>query len=319
MKFFMKYTLLYIFSLFSITIFSQNAVAELKFEEAETAFNNGNYDLTLQKVDEFEGTLGDITDKSLYLRVVSQNKLFNPTIFYTDENQFTLYISLTANATKYLKATENNGLNDKFKEVYAINENLKKLNLPKDKATWQKENQRIEKEERDKQSIKLAQIEQCKKAFKELTIDDLPFGITIEEFQKQYPNVLGENPKKKGYKYWDSYYSKNNVSIEKYSYSFEKFQETDHNIIVTTDLQKDSKICSYIKVIYFYKGKENKQSEFNTKRNELLEKYKYLTNCADPHNSGTEFSVSDGNKIIFIKSTIEDSNYLIYINVTKKL
>ena len=160
----MKQTLLYILLLFSITIFSQNAVAELKFEEAETAFNNANYDLALQKVNEFEDVLGGMTDKSLYLRVISQSKLFNPTIFYTDENQFTLCNSLTANAAKYLKATENNGLNDKFKEVYAISENLKKLNLPKDKTTWQKEKQRIEKE----QQTKLEETKQLEQLYKEI-------------------------------------------------------------------------------------------------------------------------------------------------------
>ena len=86
----MKHFILSFFVLTSTTIFSQNAVAELKFEEAETAFNSGDFELTIQKADEFENTLGNITDKSLYLRVVSQNKLFNPANFYSDEKQFIL-------------------------------------------------------------------------------------------------------------------------------------------------------------------------------------------------------------------------------------
>ncbi|MDR6764430.1 hypothetical protein J2Y38_004663 [Flavobacterium sp. 2755] len=191
----MKQALLYPLLLLSINIFSQNALAELKFEEAETAFNNGDYELTIQKAGEFENTLGGITDKSLYLRLVSQSKLFNAADFYTSEKQFTLYNSLAENIAKYLKATENNGLDDKFKEVYAIGENLKKLNLPKDKTIWKKEQQRIEKEELDRQNAKLEQLELAKKTFEEFTIDDLPFGQTIEEFQKQHPDILPENYK----------------------------------------------------------------------------------------------------------------------------
>ncbi|MEN2416191.1 hypothetical protein [Flavobacterium mesophilum] len=135
----MKNLILAFFLFFTCTIFSQNAFAELKFEEAETAFNNGNYALTIQKVDEFEDTLGNMTDKSLYLRVISQSKLFNVGDFYLDEKQFTLYNSLISNSKKYLKATENNGLNDKFKEVYAISQYVDKLNLPKDKTSYEKE------------------------------------------------------------------------------------------------------------------------------------------------------------------------------------
>ena len=317
----MKYFILSFFVLTSTTIFSQNAVAELKFEEAETAFNSGDFELTIQKADEFENTLGNITDKSLYLRVVSQNKLFNPANFYSDEKQFILCNSLTANVAKYLKATENNGLNDKFKEVYAIGEGLKKLNLPKDKTIWHKENQRIEKEERDKQSAKIAQIEHCKKTFEDLTIDDLPLGITIEEFQKQYPNVLGENPKKIENDNWVIHYPKNNISFSKNRYGtvMDTFDEAGHNIVIITDPKNGGKISHYEKIIYFYKGKENKQSEYNSKKNDLLEKYKYLSVCASSHNSDGVFSVTYNNKTLEIVSIQEPSIYKISLYISKKL
>lgn len=187
----MKHRLLCIFFLFSVTIFAQNAIAELKFEEAETAFNNANYDLTLQKVDEFEKELGGITDKSLYLRIVSQNKLFNPSIFYTDNKQFTLYNSLVDNTNKYLKATVKNGLDDKFKDIYGISENLKKLNFTNDKAIWQKEKQRITNEEQ----LKFEEAKQLELLYKEIApkIDAwewreyVKVGANFKELKKKFP------------------------------------------------------------------------------------------------------------------------------------
>lgn len=187
----MKQSLFWFLLLITTTVFSQNAIAELKFEEAETAFNNSDYALTIQKVDEFEHTLGGITDKSLYLRVVSQSKLLDPAIFYADEKQFELYNSLMQNATKYIKATEKNGLNDKFKEVYSISENLKKLKLPNNKIAWQEEKQRIEK-------AHLAQLEETKlleKLSKEIApkIDGWEWqayvktGENFNELKRKYP------------------------------------------------------------------------------------------------------------------------------------
>jgi len=315
----MKQTLLYVFLLFSDTIFSQNAVAELKFEEAETAFNNANYDLALEKVNEFEDVLGGMTDKSLYLRVISQSKLFSAGNFYVDEKQLTLYNSLIVNSNKYLKATENNGLNDKFKEVYAINENLKKLNLPKDKINYEKEIQKQKALAEKENQAQLVKEEECKKAFEELTIDGLPFGITIEEFQKQYPNVLGENPKKIMNPTWGLYYPKNNVSFNKYGTVLDKFEEAGQNITLITDSKNGGKITTYEKIIYFYNGKENKLSEFNSIKKDLLEKYKYLSDCSKTYNSDTTFEVKYNNKTFSIVSTQDSKIYKISIWVYKKI
>ncbi|UOK43907.1 MULTISPECIES: hypothetical protein [Flavobacterium] len=133
----MKNLILTIFLLISTLTFAQGgALADLKFEDAEAAFNNGDYNLTLKKVDEFEKALGNMTSKSLYLRVVSQDKLFNPGIY--NENQYQFYNSLISNVEKYLKSMESEGLDDKFREVYAISEKLNDLNLPKDKAGFEK-------------------------------------------------------------------------------------------------------------------------------------------------------------------------------------
>ena len=58
-------TLLLFVSMFA---FAQGgAMADLKFEEAEIAFNNQNYETTIKKLDEFDKLLGSVKDKSLYL------------------------------------------------------------------------------------------------------------------------------------------------------------------------------------------------------------------------------------------------------------
>ncbi|RKS03263.1 hypothetical protein [Flavobacterium sp. 102] len=103
---------------------AQNAIADLKFEEAETAFNHQNYTVTLDKLDEFDKAYGTLASKSLYLRIVCQDKLLNKDILFESEEQFALMAALRKNTTAYIKAMESEELDDKFREVYSINENL---------------------------------------------------------------------------------------------------------------------------------------------------------------------------------------------------
>ena len=124
-----------LFVFFKTIVFAQSgALADLKFEEAEIAFNNQEYDTTIKKLDEFDKLLGSIKDKSLYLRIISQDKLFEPSKLYENESQFNLQTSLRKNASAYLKAMESNGLDDRYREVYAINEKIGQY--PKDKVQW---------------------------------------------------------------------------------------------------------------------------------------------------------------------------------------
>lgn len=299
----MKHLLLCLFLFLNSNIFAQNAVAELQFEQAETAFNDGDFDLTIQKVDAFEASLGNITDKSLYLRVVSQSKLFRPEYFFSDSKQFALYNALLANSSKYIKATQNNGLSDKFKEVYAIYEKLNKLNLPNEQLQYdqaiQKQKEIADKDAKQKQAI--AGI--CNKTFEQLSIDDLPFGISIEEFQKRYPAVLGTKPGKIKNKHSISYFPQNIYWSQHYGYMLEKFEKTDPNILVFLSPTNSNKICGYLKMIYFYKGKEDKQFEFEEIKKELIAKYKPLEDCAESHYLiGGEFYARNGNKNILIQS-----------------
>ncbi|MFN0291580.1 tetratricopeptide repeat protein [Pedobacter helvus] len=103
---------------------AQNAAAKLKFEEAETAFNNGNYTSALSKLDEVDQLAG-IMSKSLYLRIATQQKLFDEADLYDNHEQKKLLASLQKNGSAYLKAMQNEELDDKYREVNAIHESLK--------------------------------------------------------------------------------------------------------------------------------------------------------------------------------------------------
>lgn len=286
--------ILYFFLLITTPSFAQ-AIAELKFEEAETAYNKGNYELTILKVNEFEKAVGGMSDKSLFLRVVSQDKLFNLSAFYTDEKQFTLYNSLITNTEKYIKVMESKGLDDKFKEVYAISEKLKNLKLPKNKELYLKVSERIAKEKQQK-------LDLCTKGFNDLTINDLPFDITLEDFLAQYPNALGKKKYKltKGSKF-DLYQPKNSYQFYSTEGKFDFLGVDTMFYTVETDdisiLVKNNKIIGYQKQIYLYKGKDLRVQELENKYNELYSKNLHLYNCTEMHHG--EHNLPDGGRQVF--------------------
>ena len=192
-------TLLLFLSMFAFA--QESAMADLKFEEAETAFNNQDYETTIKKLDEFDKLLGSIKDKSLYLRIISQDKLFDPTKLYENESQFNLLSSLRKNTNAYLKAMESNGLDDRYREVYAINEKL--ANYAKEKTIWLKEKQKsdLKKQEAEKKNKELEDF------YRELTPkieawewdEKIKIGADFKNLKKQYPDFykeFNENPKK---------------------------------------------------------------------------------------------------------------------------
>ena len=137
----MKKLIIIFFVVLCNKTFSQSAMADLKFEEAETTFNNQDYETTIKKLDEFDKLLGSIKDKSLYLRIISQNKLFEPSKLYENESNFNLLSSLRKNSSAYLKAMESSSLDERYREVYGISEKIEKY--PKDKTAFQLEIKKI--------------------------------------------------------------------------------------------------------------------------------------------------------------------------------
>ena len=53
----------------------QSALAKLKFEEAEAAFENANYTLSLSKVEDAEKVLGKVNPPLLHLKILSQHRI----------------------------------------------------------------------------------------------------------------------------------------------------------------------------------------------------------------------------------------------------
>ncbi len=183
----MKYTLTLLFILFSSITFAQGgALADLKFEEAEIAFNNKDYNTTISKLNEFDKMYGSVTSKSLYLRIVSQNKLYNENKY--DENaEFTLLSSLRKNAESYLKAMESSGLDDKYREVYAIKEKLEKF--PKDKEAYiKKKKYDLEVQQKSEQIID--ELKRLSLKIEEWNFNEnIKIGMKYQTFAKLNPKL----------------------------------------------------------------------------------------------------------------------------------
>ena len=98
---------------------AQTAVAKMKFEDAETAYNAGDYIKAIKKLAESEKLFGKINSPILHLRILAQDKLFAQT------GQVELGFELKRNCAAFLKDyADVEALEEKYKEVYRINENL---------------------------------------------------------------------------------------------------------------------------------------------------------------------------------------------------
>lgn len=121
----------------NFTVFSQVAIAKLKFEDAETAYNAGDYAKTISRLADAEKLFGKINSPILHLRILAQNKLFQQ----TEEQE--LGFELKKNCSIFLKDyADIEALEEKYKEVYRISENLSEVpsNLEEAKSFKEKKN-----------------------------------------------------------------------------------------------------------------------------------------------------------------------------------
>ncbi|MBX9889436.1 MAG: hypothetical protein K2Y30_16065 [Flavobacteriaceae bacterium] len=77
-----SYILSIILFAFTHCISAQNAMADLRFEEAELAYNKGENTTAITKLDELDTLLGSVTAKSLYLRIVTQKAILDRRVNY---------------------------------------------------------------------------------------------------------------------------------------------------------------------------------------------------------------------------------------------
>jgi len=103
--------------------FAQNTIAKLKFEEAEEAYTNNNFELTLTKLNEVETLLKATNPRILYLQILAQSKIIekNPL------GDYVIIENARNSINKYLKDYENLPDNeDKYREIYKISESFVK-------------------------------------------------------------------------------------------------------------------------------------------------------------------------------------------------
>jgi TPR repeat protein len=121
----MKKILLLTFILFGSTqmVFSQQAIAKIKYEEAEEAYSINDFEATISKLNEVEIILKSTNPKVMYLKIMAQSKILekNPL------NDYKIIESTRQLCVKYLKDYENVPNNeDKYRDIYKISEPLKK-------------------------------------------------------------------------------------------------------------------------------------------------------------------------------------------------
>jgi uncharacterized protein len=111
------------FATFQLSV-AQNAIAKLKFQDAEEAYTNANYELTIKKLDDVEVLLKATNPKLLHLRILATNKLVQSSN-YSEDPEIITQLKKDCNfyLTKYESIQDNE---EKFREVYKISESAKK-------------------------------------------------------------------------------------------------------------------------------------------------------------------------------------------------
>lgn len=123
--------------------FAQNAtIAKFKFEEAEQAFSNEDYEEVLYKLKEVETLLGSSNPKVLYLQILSLSKIVEKMPYSTSnlvpETAFGLIEEIRLKVSQYSKEYGNLPDNeDKFRDIYKISEKIKIYpNTKEDYYNW---------------------------------------------------------------------------------------------------------------------------------------------------------------------------------------
>ena len=175
----------------NLAMAQNTTIAKFKFEEAEQAFVNNNYKQTISKLDEAEVLLKATNPKILHLKISAQFKLIeqNP---YNDYKILENTKKLSAN---YLKEYgELSGNEDKFREIYIINEKLKKH-----PATREIFESHINQQKNIIEEKRIAELEKLKEfelAFMNFEyFKEYKLGLSVEETRKEYPELALKNAK----------------------------------------------------------------------------------------------------------------------------
>jgi hypothetical protein len=110
------------------TVHAQNAIAKIKYEQAEEAFAKDDYAVTLVKLDEAQKLLGSTNPKILYLRLMAAKGIIANGKFDWD-----FLTEARKNTAYYIKQySEMQGIEEKFRQVYEFSETLETLPATKE-------------------------------------------------------------------------------------------------------------------------------------------------------------------------------------------
>jgi hypothetical protein len=105
-------------------LLAQDARTLLKFEDAEKAYDKGNYHQVISLLDEVESQTG-VTSRTLFLRIVAAYGLLDSTGgIYENQNGFQQLAKLRASAANYLKHLASQPIDDKYRRIYEISKAL---------------------------------------------------------------------------------------------------------------------------------------------------------------------------------------------------
>lgn len=191
----MKKSILFntLFFLVSTISFAQSTIAKIKYEEAEEAFTQNDYPLTLTKLSEVESLLKSSNPKILYLKIMAEYNM----IKLDPYNDFPLLDATKKQSTKYLDDYDNLPNNeDKFKDIYKISEALK--TYPNTLQEFNVQQKRNKAEEETRKLNEVYDKEKAEENFKNFVFyKAFKIGLPLEETYNLYPEF------KKNYKIKD--------------------------------------------------------------------------------------------------------------------
>jgi hypothetical protein len=164
---------------------SQNTIAKLKFEDAEQAYANNNFEQALSNLIEVETLLKSTNPKILFLKINSQSKIIekNPL------DDYTLIENAKKLSSQYLIDYENLPDNeDKYREIYKISESLKKF-FPT-LEDFNKQKNQIELEKREKEQVIKNTIKKYDDNFMDFLYFEYKVGLSVSDTKKEYPELV---------------------------------------------------------------------------------------------------------------------------------
>jgi hypothetical protein len=230
------------------------------FQLAEESYDNKEYSKALTYLEEAKKSVGN-KPKLLFLQIMIEQERIS------DASSMQSLLDLIG---AFEKA---NGIDDFSKD--------KKMLVAKNKVLLkEKLSQHLAQEEKQKQE-QLA-LEKKQKAgndnFERFTLNSLPFGLTIEEFQKQYPHILPGNIKKgkslsEGVEV-EVYYPKT-IFFEYDDKGFNlPFNASTGNPVYDTSIYalivKDNKVVGFKQTLFYYNSKGQGNLSWN---DALLKKF----------------------------------------------